>query len=40
MRRSLPGRYSDEVARKSFRWSIMYLSLLFAALLIDHYLPF
>ncbi|MBK6637453.1 MAG: protoheme IX farnesyltransferase [Rhodocyclaceae bacterium] len=33
-------RYSDEVARKSFRWSIMYLSLLFAALLIDHYLPF
>ncbi len=32
--------YSDEVARKSFRWSIYYLALLFAALLIDHYLPF
>lgn len=32
--------YSDTVARKSFRWSIVYLSLLFAALLIDHYLPF
>ena len=33
-------QYSDDVARKSFRWSIIYLSLLFAALLIDHYLPF
>ncbi|HQR03898.1 MAG: protoheme IX farnesyltransferase [Proteobacteria bacterium] len=32
-------RYSDAAARKSFRWSIMYLSLLFAALLVDHYLP-
>jgi protoheme IX farnesyltransferase len=31
--------YSDEVARKSFRWSIYYLALLFAALLVDHYLP-
>jgi heme o synthase len=33
-------RYSDDIARKSFRWSIIYLALLFAALLIDHYLPF
>jgi heme o synthase len=30
--------YSDEIAKKSFRWSIIYLSLLFAALLIDHYI--
>jgi protoheme IX farnesyltransferase len=32
--------YSDAVARITFRWSILYLALLFAALLIDHYLPF
>jgi len=31
--------YSDALARQTFRFSIMYLSLLFAALLIDHYLP-
>ncbi len=30
--------YSDFAAQKSFRWSIMYLALLFAALLVDHYL--
>jgi protoheme IX farnesyltransferase len=30
--------YSDRIAQKSFRWSILYLALLFAALLIDHYL--
>ena len=30
-------RYSDQIARKSFAWSIMYLALLFAALLVDHY---
>jgi protoheme IX farnesyltransferase len=30
--------YSDQIARKAFRWSIVYLSLLFAALLIDHYI--
>ena len=30
--------YSDHAARKSFRWSITYLALLFAALLVDHYL--
>jgi protoheme IX farnesyltransferase len=29
--------YSDALARKTFRYSIVYLSLLFAALLIDHY---
>ena len=32
-------QYSDVAARKTFRWSIIYLALLFAALLIDHYLP-
>jgi protoheme IX farnesyltransferase len=32
--------YSDQVARKAFAWSIAYLSLLFAALLIDHYFRF
>jgi len=30
--------YSDQLARKTFRFSIVYLSLLFAALLVDHYL--
>jgi protoheme IX farnesyltransferase len=30
--------YSDRVARGAFRYSIVYLALLFAALLIDHYL--
>jgi len=30
--------YSDRLAQKTFRYSIIYLSLLFAALLIDHYL--
>lgn len=30
--------YSDELAKKTFRFSIIYLSLLFAALLIDHYI--
>ena len=29
--------YSDALARKTFRFSILYLSLLFAALLVDHY---
>jgi protoheme IX farnesyltransferase len=32
--------YSDQVARKAFAWSIVYLSLLFAALLADHYFRF
>jgi protoheme IX farnesyltransferase len=30
--------YSDALARRTFRFSILYLSLLFAALLVDHYL--
>ncbi|MES2116660.1 MAG: heme o synthase [Pseudomonadota bacterium] len=30
--------YTDLVARKAFTWSIIYLSLLFAALLVDHYI--
>jgi protoheme IX farnesyltransferase len=30
--------YSDRLARGAFRYSIVYLALLFAALLIDHYL--
>ncbi|MDT7834453.1 heme o synthase [Aquabacterium sp. OR-4] len=30
--------YSEALARKTFRFSILYLSLLFAALLVDHYL--
>ena len=32
-------RYSDALARKTFAFSILYLSLLFAALLADHYAP-
>jgi protoheme IX farnesyltransferase len=31
-------RYSDALARRTFRFSILYLALLFAALLVDHYL--
>jgi protoheme IX farnesyltransferase len=31
-------RYSDSLARQTFRFSIIHLSLLFAALLVDHYL--
>jgi protoheme IX farnesyltransferase len=30
--------YSDALARRTFRYSILYLTLIFAALLIDHYL--
>jgi protoheme IX farnesyltransferase len=30
--------YSDSLARRAFRYSILYLTLLFAALLADHYL--
>jgi protoheme IX farnesyltransferase len=33
-------RYTDQIARKAFAWSIVYLSLLFAALLVDHYIKF
>lgn len=32
--------YTDLLARKTFAYSIIYLSLLFAALLVDHYLHF
>jgi heme o synthase len=32
--------YSDLLARKTFAYSIIYLSLLFAALLVDHYFRF
>jgi protoheme IX farnesyltransferase len=31
-------RYSDPLARATFRYSIVYLALLFATLLLDHYL--
>jgi protoheme IX farnesyltransferase len=30
--------YSDELARRTFRFSLIHLSVLFAALLLDHYL--
>jgi len=30
--------YSDTLARRAFAWSILYLGLLFTALLLDHYL--
>lgn len=36
---ALYRRYSDELARRTFRFSIVYLSMLFAALLVDHYIP-
>jgi len=31
--------YNDALARRTFRYSVAYLAMLFAALLIDHYLP-
>jgi heme o synthase len=31
--------YSDALARRTFAYSILYLALLFAALLVDHYAP-
>lgn len=34
---SLYQQYSDELAKKTFKFSIIYLMILFAALLIDHY---
>jgi len=34
----LYGAYSDALAQKTFRYSILYLALLFSALLADHYL--
>ncbi len=33
-------QYNDVLARQTFTYSIIYLSLLFAALLVDHYLTF
>jgi protoheme IX farnesyltransferase len=36
----LHKHYTDMAARKAFTWSIVYLSLLFAALLFDHYFRF
>jgi len=30
--------YSDALAQKTFRYSIVYLAFLFTALLVDHYL--
>jgi len=32
-------RYSDALAQRTFRYSIFYLAALFAALMVDHYLP-
>ncbi|MEN9451253.1 MAG: hypothetical protein RLZZ369_312 [Pseudomonadota bacterium] len=32
-------QYSDALARKTFKFSIIHLMLMFAALLVDHYYP-
>jgi protoheme IX farnesyltransferase len=32
--------YSDQLAKKTFRYSILYLAALFAVLLVDHYIRF
>ena len=32
--------YSDQLARKTFRFSLIHLSVLFAALLVDHYISY
>jgi protoheme IX farnesyltransferase len=34
---ALIARYSDDLARRTFRFSILYLAALFSALLLDHY---
>ena len=34
---SLYRKYSDDLAKSTFKYSIIYLTLLFAALLVDHY---
>ncbi|HYG32065.1 MAG TPA: heme o synthase [Methylophilaceae bacterium] len=34
---ALYRKYSDDLAKRTFRYSIVYLTLLFAALLVDHY---
>lgn len=33
-------QYTDQIAREAFRYSILYLTVLFAALLVDHYFYF
>ena len=33
-------KYSDDLANRTFKYSIIYLSLIFAALLLDHYFQF
>ncbi len=33
-------RYTDQIAKEAFRYSIVYLALLFTALLVDHYFYF
>ncbi len=33
-------KYSDDLAKRTFKYSIIYLSLIFAALLVDHYWKF
>ncbi|MDP2868832.1 heme o synthase [Methyloversatilis sp.] len=35
----LMRNYSDDLAKRTFRFSLWHLSLLFAALLVDHYIP-
>jgi protoheme IX farnesyltransferase len=35
---ALMRHYSDALARKTFKFSLVHLSVLFAALLIDHYM--
>jgi len=32
-------RYSDALSKRAFGYSIFYLAMLFAALMVDHYLP-
>jgi protoheme IX farnesyltransferase len=34
---ALMRNYSDELARKTFKFSLIHLAVLFAALLVDHY---
>ncbi len=36
---ALYRRYTDALAKRTFNFSILYLALLFAALLVDHYAP-
>ena len=36
---ALWARYSDALAKRTFAYSIFYLAMLFAALMVDHYLP-